>query len=150
MALVQTRLLLGEILANSDYVDRDQIAIALSEKRPDEKLGTYLIARGQLTEQHLYEALAIQQDLPLGIPESISVAVTRSIPAAVARKWAVLPFRVTAGELRVAGTEVPSDAMTSEIQGYCPLEIRFQLVTPTDFQYLMDEYLPSVPTCSDD
>ncbi len=142
--LATKKRLLGEILAGSDYVSQFDINYALANKPSSVRLGEFLIQQGKLTEDELYEALSLQQTLPLGRPDSVSVPVTRTIPAEVARKWTVLPFRIAAGELHVAGADIPTGEMTSEIQGFCPLEIRFQLVTPTAFRELADEYLPEL------
>jgi hypothetical protein len=54
----------------------------------------------------------------------------------------VLPFRIVAGELFVAGPELPSEEMTQDLKHFSPLEVRFQLVTPTKFEELAREYLP--------
>ncbi len=68
--------------------------------------------------------------------------VTRSFPAAVSRRWQVLPFKVVAGSLHVAGPEPPTDEMQEELRTFSSMEIRFQLVTPTEFEELTREYLP--------
>ena len=67
--------------------------------------------------------------------------VTRALPAAVARKWRVLPFRIAAGEIYLAGSDVPGDEMHTDIRRFCSLEVRFQLVTPTEFNELAAQYL---------
>ena len=76
---------------------------------------------------------------------STSKVITRraasSVPAELARKWRVLPYRARAGQLYVAGPELPSDEMTDELERCCRLQLRFQLVTPTDFRELAREYL---------
>jgi hypothetical protein len=96
-----------------------------------------------ITEQDLYAALSLQNNLPLGKPEpgSVSLPVTRSIPAVVARRWRVLPFRIAAGELHVAGSELPVEQMHRDIRHFSSLEIRFYLVTPTEFEELAEAYL---------
>jgi hypothetical protein len=43
--------------------------------------------------------------------------------------------------LYVAGTEVPTDAMQTEIRRFSSLELRFRLVTPTEYEELAQEYL---------
>jgi hypothetical protein len=53
----------------------------------------------------------------------------------------VLPFRIAAGELYVAGSELPDDEMQKEIRQFSSLEIRFQLVTPRDYEELARQYL---------
>jgi hypothetical protein len=38
--------------------------------------------------------------------------------------------------------ELPSDEMNLELRRFSSLEIRFQLVTPADFEEMAREYLP--------
>jgi hypothetical protein len=59
----------------------------------------------------------------------------------VAQKWRVLPFRIAAGELYVAGSELPDEEMRRDIGRFSSLEIRFHLVTPTEFEELAEQYL---------
>ena len=108
------------------------------------RMGEHLIQQGKLTEETLYEALSLQQNLPLGKPEpdSISRPVTRSLPAEVAKRWKVVPYKIAAGGLFVAGPELPSDEMQDDLRRFSSLEIRFHLVTPTEFKELANEYLP--------
>jgi hypothetical protein len=74
--------------------------------------------------------------------------VTRTIPADLARRWKVLPFRVVAGQLYVASPEAPNEEMVRELKEFCPLDMRFHLVPPRDFKELMAEYLPPLPPTS--
>ena len=53
--------------------------------------------------------------------------MTRAIPAAVARKWRILPFRIAAGELYMAGSDLPDEEMQKDIRRFSSLEIRFHL-----------------------
>lgn len=139
---------LGEILVACEMVAQDEVDEALERKHAGQRLGEYLVARGLLTEADLYEALAMQQNLgiePLSRAR-IAPAVTRTLPAAVARKWKVLPFRVAGGKLYVAGPEIAEPAMIQELAAYTSLEIRFQLITPRAYQGFEDEFLsPETP-----
>ncbi|MCU1262982.1 MAG: bacteriophage receptor, outer membrane protein, partial [Bryobacterales bacterium] len=89
------------------------------------------------------DAISLDLNLPLGKPASVSRGATRAIPAAVARKWRVLPFKIAAGHLHVVGSEPPTDEMQAELKRFSSFEIRFQLVTPADFAELAQEYLPA-------
>jgi len=135
---------LGEILVSEDWITEEQLAVALATKPLSRRLGEHLRAMGLITEVDLYTALALQNDLPIGKPEpsSVSLAVTRTLPAALAKKWCVLPFRIAAGELYLAGAEIPGEQMQEEIRQFSSLGIRFRLVTPTDFEELAAQYLP--------
>ena len=143
-ALVEKRLKLGEILVGSQYVTAAQLAEALRTKPRQALLGEHMLNLGMITDEELYEALSLEQDIPYGKPERsiVSVPITRSFPVAIARKWQVLPFRVVAGELYVASSTSPHAAMCAELKRYSSLEIRFQLVTPREFEELAIEYLP--------
>jgi len=143
-ALLPHRRRLGEILVGSAYLEAADLEYALASKPPDRRLGEHLVALGKLSEADLYEALSLQQSMPFGrpAPEAVSPAVTRTLPAHMARKWKVLPFRVRAGRLFVLGPELPTDEMTRELSRFCSLEIDFQLVTPSDYEELAREYLP--------
>jgi hypothetical protein len=143
-ALIENKRKLGEVLVGCQYIELRDLEMALAAKPDGVRLGDYLIAHGQLTENDLYEALSLQQNVPFGRPEPdvISRPVTRSLPAEVVKRLKVLPYKVAAGHLFVAGSELPSDAMHDELRKFSSLEIRFHLVTPTEFEELAHEYLP--------
>ena len=149
-ALVTERHKLGEILVDSGYVTPQDLDSALAAQPPGVRIGEYLVQLGKLSEERLYQALGLQQDLPAGKPHTdvISPEVTRAIPADLARRWKVLPFRVVAGQLYVASQELPTEQMVSEVREFWPLEMRFHLVNPRAFKELSDEYLPPLPQTS--
>ena len=134
---------LGEILVGSQYVLQADLEEALASKNGHERVGEYLVRRGKLTEAELYIALSLQRNLPLIAPDAsgISGEATRAVPAEVSRRWRVLPFQVVAGQLLVAGPELPSEEMTEDLQRLSNLEVRFHLVTPTDYAELARVYL---------
>jgi adsorption protein B len=134
---------LGEILTGSAWLSPDQLDAALASKPGNKRLGEHLLTLGLITEQDLYAALSLQHNLPLGIPvtEAVSLSVTRALPAAVSRKWRVLPFRIVAGELHLAGAELPDDEMHRDIRMFSSLEVRFHLITPTEYAELAVQYL---------
>jgi adsorption protein B len=142
-ALLPRRKRLGEILTGSQWITPEQLETALASRPAGQRLGEYLIAHGLIEEADLYAALSLQNHLPLGKPDesAVSKPVTRALPVALSRKWHVLPFRISAGELYLAGSEVPGDEMHDDIRQFSSLEVRFQLVTPTEFEELADRYL---------
>jgi adsorption protein B len=142
-ALMPNRKRLGEILTGSGWITPQQLAAALSTKPENRRLGEHLMRLGLLSEEDLYTALSLQHNLPLGKPdpEFVSLSITRALPAALSRKWHVLPFRIAAGELYVVGTDLPDDAMHTAIRRFSSLEVRFHLVTPTDYEELATQYL---------
>jgi len=74
----------------------------------------------------------------------VSVAITRALPAALSRRWKVLPFKVSAGHLHLAVVEQPTDEMQLELAGNSSLEIRFHRISAADYQELSAKYLPPV------
>jgi adsorption protein B len=142
-ALMAGRMRLRDILIGSLWITPDQLEWALECKPPDRRLGEHLLLLGMITEEDLYTALSLQNNLPFGKPEpeTVSVPVTRALPATVARSLRVLPFRIAGGELYVAGPELPGEQTHNAIRPFSSLDIRFHLVTPTDFEELADDYL---------
>ena len=142
-ALLTERRRLRDILTGSQWITPEQLEGALRSRPEGMRLGEHLIALGMITEQDLYAALSLQNNLPLGKPEAetVSVPVTRAFPAEVSRRWHVLPFRIAGGELYVAGSEVPGDEMHRDIRDFSSLELRFHLITPGEFEELAAAYL---------
>ncbi len=135
--------LLGRILVGSQFVTEADVDEALASKAVGERIGEYLVRRGRLSEAELYLALGLQQNLNVGKPgpSEISELATHAVPAEVSRRWRVLPFRIAAGQLFVAGPELPSAEMTEDLQRLSKMEVRFHLVTPTEFEELARVYL---------
>jgi adsorption protein B len=135
--LVSTRML-GEILVSSGDLSAAELAAALAEKPPDVRLGEFLVRRSLVTEDAVYEALSLQQGLPLTDCDETHIpsAVARTLPVRVIRDWRVLPFRIAQGSLFLASPELPSLAMSAELRRFTSLEIRFHLVTPARFRTL--------------
>jgi adsorption protein B len=145
-ALMTERRRLGEILVSNQWLSAEELEEALASKPENCRLGEHLIRLGRLTEQELYAALSLQTQLPFGKPEpdTIMRSITRVLPGSFVRKWRVLPFRVAAGELYIAGSDPPGEELQNEIRRFSSLEVRFHLVTPTEYQELADEYLDPV------
>lgn len=141
--LVNERKRLGEILTGSFWITPAQLESALSSKPADLRLGRHLVSLGLVSEEDLCIALSLQNNLARGRPErsAVAVPVTRAFPAAVAKKWKVLPYRIAAGELHVAAAELPGEEMQKDIRRFSSLEVHFQLVTPPEFEELATQYL---------
>ena len=63
--------LLGEILVGSQYSTQADVDEAMALKTGGERMGEYLVRTGKLSEEELYEALSLQQNLPLGKPAAV-------------------------------------------------------------------------------
>ncbi|HEV2445508.1 MAG TPA: glycosyl transferase family protein, partial [Candidatus Sulfopaludibacter sp.] len=80
---------LGEILVGLGYLNAATLHSALGACPPGTRLGTFLVASGALNEEALYEALSLQQGLPLTHVDVHQVAprVARALPERIAREW---------------------------------------------------------------
>jgi adsorption protein B len=137
-ALLAHKRKLGEILVGSGRLAAARLNAALASQPPGLRLGELLVSTGVLNEQAVYEALGFQQGLPLGHvnPHEVPPRVAHALPEHVVRQWRVLPFRVAEGGLYLAGPEPPSTEMSVALRSFTSLEIRFHLVTPTEFENL--------------
>jgi adsorption protein B len=140
-ALLEHLVPLEEILVLSGYMQASDLQNAIATKPAGRSLPAHLLKLQLIDEASLYEAISLEHKLPLGKPDEVYAAVTRSFPLDVSRRWKVLPFKVAAGSLHVAGPEPPTEEMNGELRTFSTLEIRFQLVTPTEFEELRREYL---------
>jgi hypothetical protein len=73
--------------------------------------------------------------------QQIPPRVARALPERVAREWRVLPFNVIDGSLLLASPDLPTSAMAAAIRPFTALEIRFHLVTPSEYEQLLDALL---------
>jgi adsorption protein B len=137
----------GEILLSFGWITAEEMELACATQPAASRLGEHLIALGLVTEEQLYTALARHYGIGFGrlSAKMVSLEITRLMPAASARRWSVLPFRIMGGELHLATTEVPVEELQEEVRRYTSLELRFQLVTWTDFDDLAARYLPPAP-----
>jgi len=129
---------LGEILTGSGYLTPDALAAAVASLPPSLRLGEHLVNTGQLSPETLYEALSLQQGLPVAQvePALVPAEVARALPEKLVREWKVLPFRVAGGSLYLAGPEIPTLETTRALRPFTSLELRFHLVTPAEFEAL--------------
>jgi adsorption protein B len=141
----QGRPRLGEVLMGMNRVSTGELQAALSRVPDGLRLGEYLVRLHRLSEDNLYQALSSQLGIPWGLPCSAEVdrRATRALPAAVARRWKVMPYRVDAGQLHVVTADVPAEAMIRELNRLSELELRFHLIRPNQFDDLAREYLPA-------
>jgi Type II secretion system (T2SS), protein E, N-terminal domain len=117
---------------------------ALKSRPVGLRIGEHLVFSQKISEESLYQALSSQGGIPLGLPEAAEVnsLITRMVPAGMARRWKIIPYRVAAGELHVLTTDLPSAEAVEEITGACKLGLRFRLVRPAEFENLARKYLP--------
>jgi adsorption protein B len=134
---------LGEVLVRAGLVTGAQLQWGLGSKPPGVRIGEHLVNSGYLSEADLYRGLGMQQNVPFEPLESteIPLRIARTLPGAISRRWNVLPFRIAGGRMYVAGPEIPTDEMQRELRNFTRLEVRFQYVTPANFDELVGALL---------
>src|SRR5438067_6946537 len=87
--LVDQRRPIGEILVGSGYLTPPLLGDALASCPAGVRIGEHLVRMGRLAEESLYDALSLQQGLPLLRIDAQSVApeIARALPAHVVRQW---------------------------------------------------------------
>ncbi len=143
VALLPHKRPLEEILTGSAYLDPADLAYAQKTKPRGIRLGEHLVHLGMLSEEELYEALSLQLGLALGKiePRDVRRQVARSLPAHIVREWNVLPVKIEAGSLHLASPDLPTEELHEVLRRFTQLEIRVQLITPTNFRRLANELL---------
>lgn len=134
---------LGEILVSQNRITAQQLTWANEVRPPGLRMGEFLVARGLLSEDHLYEALSLQAAVPLSAidPARVHPSVARCLPLHVVEHWRVLPYQVKGGYLFLVSPEVPRPPTVEAVQRFTRLQIRFQLVTQSNFEVLRQELL---------
>jgi len=133
---------LDEVLVGSGYLEAEDLEAARSSKPPGEPLGEHLVRIGLLSEEQLYEALSLQQNVPFTRlePDQVHQSAARALPADLARAWNVVPFRLEPGTLHVAGAGPPSEEQERALRAATDLEVRYYLVTPANLAALTRQF----------
>ena len=142
-ALLAQKRKLGEILVSSGAIEAAELTAALAERTQGMRLGEYLVDAHKLEIEALYQALSFQQGLPIAQiePAAVPWPVAHALPEHAIRQWQVLPFRIAEQNLFVASPEAPGPETTQALRAFTRLEIRFHLVTPVEFERLVNALL---------
>lgn len=136
-SLVEQRRRLGDLLVRAGAIGREELEAAAAVKPPDIRIGAYLVAQGLITEDQLYDALSLQQQMPLAVVDQVPQRLARSLPERVMRECQVLPFRVESHGLAVCSPEPPDAATRARLEGCTPLELHYYLIPPGQFERLV-------------
>jgi bacteriophage N4 adsorption protein B len=134
---------IGELLIARGVITASELAGALTTKPGGRRLGEHLVREGLAGECDVYDALSMQQGLPQSWldPSEIPIAVARALPAGIAREYRVLPFRVEFASMFLAVPDLPTNDLRSKLRRYTMLDLRFHLVTPSNFEQLVSALL---------
>jgi type IV pilus assembly protein PilB len=95
---------LSDFILAEGLITPDQFALVLAEqKKTNEKLATVVVRLGLMTEEQMMHAQSLHYRIPsVKFPEAIPAEILRMVPAAIARKYEVLPIGRSAGALTLA------------------------------------------------
>ncbi len=129
---------LAEILVASGSISEEALGLAQAQKPADVDLTDFLLANGLVSDNELCQALGLHSGVTSVHIDAATInsRVLRSLPAHVQRRFQIVPFRVQAGRLFVAGTRAPSVAALEELRSFAALPIEFQLVTKENYEKL--------------
>ena len=136
--LLGQALRLGEILVQNRLVEREVVERAAKQSRGSHRLGEQLVLVGAITEQQLYDALGVQQQLPVlaAGPLSIPAKIARALPVHLIQDWKVIPFAINEHGLQLCTPEPPSEQLAALLRQYTQLPIRFHLLPASRFAAL--------------
>ena len=142
-ALCEHKRTLEEILVGAAYVGAEQIEEARASKPAGVPLPTWLVRTGCLSERDLAEAISLRESLPLAhlAGSEIEPRISRLLPAKVIQGLRVLPFRVECGTVHIAATGAPGVEMHDTLRRFTALEIRFHMITESEFTALAEQVL---------
>jgi bacteriophage N4 adsorption protein B len=135
-ALEPHRPALGEILVQSGYCSQERLTEAANAKPVGKPFGAWLVESGVIREEELYEAMSLQNCVPLEYvePWDIPVAAVRALPLHVVGSLEVVPIRIDGPELVVAAPEAVDEAAQRDISRYTSLPVRVVLMTRSNFE----------------
>jgi len=138
LAAATQRRRMGEILVSSGRISPAQLEWALRTKPAEVRLGEHLVRHRLLTERQVYQALSLQASIPLLHldPQRVRRRTARALPGHVVEQWRVLPYQVAGGFLFLACAEAPTEGMRMELARFTSLEVRWQLITASNFAEL--------------
>ena len=95
---------LSDFILGERLVAPEQLAHAFAEqKRTGERLAAVLVRLGLLTEEQIVNAQSQHYRIPyVAFPESVPPEILRLVPAAIVRKYEVVPIGRSAGALTLA------------------------------------------------
>lgn len=141
-ALAGYALKLGEILVQNRVVERHVVEQAMAQKG-EQRLGEYLLLIHAITEGQLYEALALQQQLPLVAPGPLSIPskIARALPIHLVRDWKVIPFAIDEHGVQLCTPDAPPAELPELLRRYTGMAVRFHLIPATRFDALAHQVL---------
>lgn len=125
---------IGELLIDAGVITTSIVETALREKRPEEKIGDYLVGKGYVKEETLYEKLSEQLKTPLFKLSEISFKseVTEIIDKELLKKHVAFPVELSGSLLTIAMSDPLDETSLKELEEAAEVEISAVLATKSE------------------
>ncbi|MGL4521795.1 MAG: GspE/PulE family protein [Bacilli bacterium] len=132
MKLIRKRI--GDILLESKFITKEQLELALVNKKQNQKLGEALIECGFVTEQQLANVLAKQLNIPIVKlhNQQVNQQALKLVNKDFAHRHHVFPFDVSKDRLLVAMDDPMDFFVVEDLRMSTGLMIELHLTTPTE------------------
>jgi bacteriophage N4 adsorption protein B len=142
-ALCEHKRSLVEVLLGSGNLTTAELESATRTQPAGIPLPSWLVKAGYVAEEHLAEAVSLRESLPMAriVASDLEPRVSRLLPARVILERRVLPFRLERGTLHLASSDAPDDNVHEHLRRFTALELRFHVITRTEFNELAGEVL---------
>lgn len=116
---------LGEILVEAGLITSSTVNEALSLKREDQKIGDYLVEKGYVREEMMYEKLSDQLKIPLFRLTEVDIKQNAldSVSKEILFKYNVFPVELSGSLLTLAMENPMDDDVIKEIEDVIQLDI---------------------------
>lgn len=139
----KNNLKLGEILIESEMINKIQLETALKEqKNTNKKLGEIFVDKGILSETNIIDILSEQ----LGFPKvdlnqyPINIGAVNMITEDMARKYSLIPIDIEDGELVIAMSDPLNFYAVDDIKLYTKREVKVVISTKKEVESLIERY----------
>jgi hypothetical protein len=125
---------IGELLIDAGVITESIIATALRDKKENEKIGDYLVGKGYVKEETLYEKLSEQLKTPLFKLSEISFKpnVMDVIDKEILKKNVSFPVELSGSLLTVAMADPLDENSIKELENASEFEISAVLATKSE------------------
>jgi adsorption protein B len=131
---------LSDVLISSGMVSTESLLALNAQVTSSNELADLLLSQNAISDAELCRALSLQSGLASTRVEvhKVKSRIVQSLPTRVQERLNLVPYRVAAGKLMVAGTRVPSPDVFEELKAFTRLPVEFQLVTKENFEELQE------------
>ncbi|MBV9038644.1 MAG: glycosyl transferase family protein [Acidobacteriaceae bacterium] len=130
----------SDVLVSSGILSTEGLLALNAHVTSANELADLLLNQKIVSDGELCRALSLQSGLAATRVElgEVKQRILQSLPTHVQEHFGIIPYRVEAGKLMVAGTRVPSPDVFEKLKAFTLLPVEFQLVTKGNFEELQE------------